>query len=67
MSSGSVEVQVGDSINRPETPESEQISHCGIAVPEVRPMGAGEEYLIESGASAVVVLPNGSEGEISAG
>jgi len=179
MSSGSVEAQAGDSINRPETPDAGPISHCGIAVasgsgvtlwhgrdleagtcrerklqlspdrpaiigrsegheisyldpsyratrlvpgtgqnimrsggdgsdlyvsrghfmlraagrgvllvngvprpggglraplngtrlvvPERRPMGAGEEYLIESGAMAVVVLPNGSEVEISAG
>lgn len=38
-----------------------------LLVPEQRPMSAGEEYLIESGATAVVVLPNGSEVEISAG
>jgi hypothetical protein len=38
-----------------------------LVVPERRPMSAGEEFLIESGATAVVVLPNGSEVEISAG
>ena len=37
-----------------------------LVVPEQRPMSVGEEYLIESGATAVVVLPNGTEVEINA-
>ncbi len=34
--------------------------------PEPRPLNPGEEYLIESGATAVIVLPNDSEEQISA-
>jgi hypothetical protein len=37
-----------------------------LVVSEQRPMSAGEEYLIESGATAVVVLSNGSEVHIGA-
>ena len=37
-----------------------------MVVPERRDMTAGEEYRIDSGAMAVIVLPNGAEVQISA-
>jgi hypothetical protein len=37
-----------------------------MVIPQRRLMGEGEEFLIESGAKAIVVLPNGSRVEINA-
>ncbi len=40
---------------------------CGtrLMAPEQRPMSAGEEFLVESGATAVIGLPNGVRVQIS--
>jgi hypothetical protein len=53
-------------VPRPDGGLRAPLNGTRMVVPERRPMSAGEEFLIESGATAVVILPNGSEVEINA-